>query len=372
VKVAVAGNPAISATFSITVNVTITGLQKLSGDLQSAAANSNFPQPLVVQVNGSTGQPVVNYPVQFIVNGPATTAAPAVNTDSNGRAQITVTAGATGGTVVVTASAAGFSQTFNLTVIPPGPTLTSDSFFNGAGFQRGSISPCGIVTIIATGLAPGVQGVVAPGMFGPLPYQMALGTAGTILRVSFSNSQAPIFSVANVNNQEQVTVQVPCDVTPGSSVPVTVNVGGGSATVNVAVLPASPGIFETLMSDGVRRAVLVRPDGSFVSLENPARREIIRAYVTGMGLTSPALGTNQFPTPGTDANVSGQVIVGVNNAGVRVISARALPDVIGVFEVVFVIDSDSPSGNNVVFSVAVNPISGGPTRFSNGSKIPIQ
>ena len=40
-----------------------------------------------------------------------------------------------------------------------------------------------------------------------------------------------------------------------------------------AHLAASPGIFETVMSDGVRRAVVIRPDGSFVSPQNPARRQ---------------------------------------------------------------------------------------------------
>jgi uncharacterized protein (TIGR03437 family) len=159
---------------------------------------------------------------------------------------------------------------------------------------------------------------------------------------------------------------------------VTVNVSGGSAAVNVTVLPASPGIFETVMSDGVRRAVLLRQDGSFVSLANPARREIIRMYVTGMGPTVPAVGTNQFPSPVTDANVSGQVIVGIDNAGVRVVSARAAPNLIGVFEIAFEVPSNAPTGNNVVLSVAVN-VSGDAdvngrqvTRFSNGSTIPIQ
>jgi uncharacterized protein (TIGR03437 family) len=78
--------------------------------------------------------------------------------------------------------------------------------------------------------------------------------------------------VTNSGGQESVSVQVPCETTPGSSVPVAVNAGGGTATVNIPVQIASPGIFETPMSDGVRRAVMVRADGSFVSLENPARR----------------------------------------------------------------------------------------------------
>jgi hypothetical protein len=129
----------------------------------------------------------------------------------------------------VTASVGAFSQTFTLTVIPPGPSVTPNSFFNTGGLQKGSLSPCGLATIIASGLAPGVQGTVIPAnAFGPWPTSFV--NNAVTYKVSFSNSQAPISSVGNVNGQEQITVQVPCDVTPGSSVPVNVNIGGGSAT----------------------------------------------------------------------------------------------------------------------------------------------
>ena len=151
-------------------------------------------------------------------------------------------------------------------------------------------------------------------------------------------------------------LQVPCDVTPGSSVPVVVNIGGGSSTVNVPIQAASPGIFETPMSDGVRRAVAIRPDGTFVSLENPARRgEVIRIYVTGLGPTSPAITTGSLGVPGIDSLVSGEVIVGLQNSGVRVVSARAANNLIGLYEVSFQVPADAPAGNDLVLSVALNP-----------------
>jgi uncharacterized protein (TIGR03437 family) len=144
--------------------------------------------------------------------------------------------------------------------------------------------------------------------------------------------------------------------------------------VNVPVLPASPGIFQTVMSDGRLRAVLVRPDGSFVSLTNPARRgEQIVAFLTGLGPTTQAnIGTNSVPAPGTTASVQGQVIVGINNSGVQVVSSQLSPDLIGVYEVTFLVPPDAPQGNNIVFSVAVNPPNSSTTQFSNGSLIPIQ
>ena len=78
------------------------------------------------------------------------------------------------------------------------------SFYNGADFKAGSISPCSIATIIAPGLAPGIQGVVTPGsLFGPLPYLLASDA------VSFNGTAAPIFNVANVSGQR-------ADHSPGS------------------------------------------------------------------------------------------------------------------------------------------------------------
>ena len=373
VKAALTGaNSNIFTTFTINVviNVIVTSLQKLSGDGQTAITGSNFAQPLVVQVNSTAGAPA-NFPVSFSVSGPASIGnqtSTIVNTDATGKATVTLTAGSTTGAVTVTATAGVQIVTFSEIAIPVGPSLTANSFFNAAGLARGSLSPCSMATITATGVAPGVQGSVDPvSLFGSLP--LTLGPD----RVTFNNVPAPIFRVTNSGGQESVSVQVPCEISPGSSVPVTVNAAGGTATVNIPILIASPGIFETPMSDGVRRAVLVRPDGSFVSLENPARRgEVIRVYVTGLGATAPPVGTNQIAVPGTDSLVLGQVIVGVNNGGARVITARMAPSQVGIYEVAFQVDSNAATGNNVVLSVAINPTDGSATQFSNGSKIPIQ
>jgi uncharacterized protein (TIGR03437 family) len=369
VKAALTGAQSnLTTTFTITVNVQVTGLQKISGDNQTVPAKQAFPSPLVVQVNTNTGQPAQNYPVNFTITGPGTLSAPSANTDSNGRAQVSVTAGSTAGTITVTASTGAFSQSFTLTVIPPGPNLQGGSILNGADFQRNSISPCSIATIQATGLAPGLQGI-ASGTYivGPYLYKVASDT------VTVNSSQAPIYSVSNINGQEQLTFQVPCDVNPGSNIPLTVNVGGGTATTNITLLPGSPGIFSTVMSDGVSRAVIVRPDGTFVSLQNPARRgEVVRMYATGLGPVTPSVSTNSTPTPGVDSLVNGQLIVGVNSAGARVISGRLAPSLVGVYEVAFQVPTDAPVGNDVVLSLAVNVPGDSTTRFSAGNKIVIQ
>jgi uncharacterized protein (TIGR03437 family) len=359
-----ANNTPVRLTFTANVNLTITTFQKVSGDNQDAAQSTAFAQPLIVQVNGPNG-PVAGVTVNFAVtSGTATLGSAAAVTNAQGQASTTVTAGGTVGTVVVTASIGTNSQTFTLTVRAPGPS--NISFLNGAGFQQNFIAPCGVATITGSGLAPGIQGVVVPNFFGALPIQVANVT------VQFGNTFAPIYSVANQSGQQSVTVQVPCDVAPGN-VPVTIKVGGGSAQVTAQVSSVAPGIFETAMSDGRRRAVLVKPDGTFVSLENPARRgEIIRAYVTGLGTAfTPSISTNSPGIPDTDSMVTdlGSIVVGVNNGGVRVVSAKYAHNLIGAYEIAFQVPDDAPAGN-LNFAVAVRQ--GGNLIFGNPSLIPVQ
>jgi len=364
VKVALASNANISTAFTITANVLITGLQIVSGNNQTALINAAFQSPLVVQLNSANG-PASGIPVNFAVTGPAMLSAGTATTDSAGHASVQVVAGATTGPVTVTASSGTFSATFSLSVIPNGPSLTTNSFFNGADFQSGAISPCGIATIIAPGIAAAIQGTVAYDGVGALPY-----TLGGV-QVTFSGAQAPIYNVANVNGQQQVTVQVPCSVIPGN-VPVVVNVGGGTATVTVPVRPASPGLFLTQFNSTTQIPVLVRPDGSFVSPTNPAHRgETLVAYLTGMGANTPALATNALPAQGSSPTFQGTIIIGMNGGGVPMVAATVSPDLVGVETVSFIVPTTTPSGNST-FSVGVLPSGSSTAYYSTLGLFPVQ
>jgi uncharacterized protein (TIGR03437 family) len=366
----IGGNSGISATFALSTRVQIASLAKVSGDQQTTQSGQPFALPLVVQVNGTNGQPLSGQVISFVPTGNATLSVSSAMTDVTGRAQVTVTAGATPGAVTVTAIVANIpGQVFNLTVIPPGPALSGNSFFNAAGGARlNALSPCSLVTVTAAGLAPNVLGTVLnSNAFGPWATILATDT------VAVNNVAAPISSVANLNGVQQLTFQVPCEVAPAASVPITINVGGGTGTANMPIQAATPGIFETVMSDNARRAVAIRPDGSFVSLQNPARPgDVVRVYVTGLGPVSPAAVTGALPYVGADSLVLGQVIVGVNNAGARVVNSRLSPNLIGVYEIDFQVPSDAPSSNDIVLSVAVNAPGDSQTRFSNGSKLPVR
>ena len=252
----------------------------------------------------------------------------------------------------------------------PGPQslrIFSTPFYNGNNFGgENFLAPCSIATLTGTNLAVGITGVVYQPFFGPLPTMVNNTT------VKFGNFTAPIFNVSNVNNQQSITVQVPCELSPGAT-QMTVTIGTGSASLNVQIRAAAPAIFETQYSAG-RRAVAVKPDGSFVTPDNPARRgEAIRIYVTGLGVTSPApISTNSPGIPDFDTTVNvGSLIVGLNNAGVPVTAARYAAGMIGVYEVTFPVPQDTPQRTDAPLVLAYVD-STGALVFSNPSAIPVQ
>jgi uncharacterized protein (TIGR03437 family) len=151
-----------------------------------------------------------------------------------------------------------------------------------------------------------------------------------------------------------------------------VSVNGSSATVNVPVLPASPGLFTTPVSSTTSLPVLERPDGTFVSATNPGRRgETLIAYVTGLGPTTPAVATNSVPVPGSNPTVQGTVIVGISANGVGLISATLSQDIVGVYLVAFQVPSSVPSGN-VGFSIGLLPQGSSTVYYSTLGTFPVQ
>jgi len=237
--------------------------------------------------------------------------------------------------------------------------------FNAPGGQRDWISPGSIAVLVAPGLAKGLQGCVSPkNPISPLPLELANVT------VAFGESWAPIYSVCNLEGQESVTIQVPFEVPP-VNVLLRIRVRGSEISKLVNILEISPGVFEWRMRDGRSRPVMLRPDNSFVSVDNPARRgETIRVYAVGLGRLSAPVGTNQTGSASLDARTVLPVVVGVNNAGVEPLYAAYAPNLIGVYEVAFVVPADTPAGDDVRFALAVYVPSG--LVFANSSTFPVR
>jgi uncharacterized protein (TIGR03437 family) len=351
------GSSALTQSFSLSVNVPVSNVTAVSGGGQTAVTGAAFA-PLVVKVTDAAGGPVNGAAITFTVSSGSATVSPAtVNTGSDGQAQATVTAGATAGAVVVTASSGTSSATFNLTVVPPGPPVTTASFTNGASGAPG-LTPCGIATVTAPNLVPGLTTTLFGNTFiGPL--QTALGG----LDISVNGVAAPLFWVMNSG----AAFQTPCETQPGNAT-VVVRVNGSTATVTVPVMQYQPGIFETTFN-GQRYAVLVHQNGSYVTLDSPARLgEQITMFATGLGTVTPSTGTNRIGTGGQ--TVDAPIIAGVNNAGVRVVSATYVPGSIGVYQITFEIPSDTAAGTRQNLALALVDNSGNAI-FAPGSFVPI-
>jgi uncharacterized protein (TIGR03437 family) len=225
--------------------------------------------------------------------------------------------------------------------------------------------------VFGTNLASSVQGIV-PGNTGPGPLPLSL--AGVELTVN--GVPAPIHSVSNVAGREQVNFQTPCETAPGLAT-VVIRIGGGTPTTisGVPVFIAQPGVFEYTAANGRRYAAVLRPDGSWVSPENPARAgETLRIIVTGLGVVNPVTGTNRIGIGGQLVPLT--LITGLNNAGVRTISGEYSALGVGLYAVNFevpasgVIGDISVIGTNVPLAVAA-VLPSGEAVFGNSSFVSI-
>ncbi|MEO7144338.1 MAG: Ig-like domain-containing protein [Bryobacteraceae bacterium] len=364
VKVSVNGVTGVSATFNLTVSVTIGGVTAVSGGNQNGVVNQAFPQPLVVKVTDQQGNPLPGASVSFAVSsGSATVGSTTVTADSSGQASTTVSAGTTPGPIVIIASAGNSSATFNLTSRLPGPVITSTSFVNAAGFQPG-IVPCGVATIMGTGLAPGLNGsVTANSLVGAWPTTLAGDT------VTLGGFSAPIYSVSNYQGVESVTIQTPCELSPGTTT-AQVSVSGGSTTISgVPVLAIQPGLFQYQVN-GQNYAIAFRPDGSLISPSNPAHSgETVRFIATGLNQVTPATGTGHLGVPGQEVNA--QLVVGLSNSGVALRSAEYMVGAVGLYIVSFDVPAGNPTGSSQPLALAAVGADGVTLTFGNSSLIAV-
>lgn len=362
---------AFEVLFELTVNSRLGGIVKISGDNQTGIAiNQPFPQPLVVRLTNTQGQAVVGQTVNWaVVSGSATLSAGTSASDASGHARINVTAGPRAGNIVVSATAGSLPPvTFTLASRLPGPVITAASFRNAASNDEG-IAPGALVRITGPGVAAGVTGVRNASLLGGrLPFEFE-GVKVRFVSDGGAESWAPIYQVANVAGVESVLIQVPFEVT-GSKAESTVFVQGGSSTVeNIVVKAVSPGVLEDDFGNGRIAAVVIRSDGLVVTPETPARRgETLRMYAIGLGQTTPLADTNRVGQP--DQVVKATVAVGIDDAGVEVVSAKLAENLIGIYEIVFVVPATASFGNDRPLGFVMEVVPGQPI-YANGSIIAI-
>jgi adhesin/invasin len=226
----------------------------------------------------------------------------------------------TSGSVAIIASYGTVSSTISITVTPSGGSLLIQGVTNAASYQS-IFAPGAIVAIFGTQLA---TSTVAASTI-PLPVQ--LGGAS----VTINGIAAPLYYAS----PGQLNVQIPYTITANSlSLAIlTVNCNGQSASTQFGVEAAAPGIF----TDST---------GALVGYASVAAGQTIALYMTGEGVDSPSAVTGSTPAP----NVTPKPVqaVSITVGGIAVATPYAYIGTpswaIGITQVNFTIPSSVAAG----------------------------
>jgi len=142
---------------------------------------------------------------------------------------------------------------------------------NGASFKQ-SFAPGAILSLFGTELSPATQSASSV----PLPL-VASGVA-----VLVNGIAAPLYYVA----PDQLNVQIPYEITAGTSALVSVNNNGQVTTRSFQIAAAAPGIF-------------TNSTGALVPTASAALGQEIALYITGTGTVSPAISDGAAPPEST-------------------------------------------------------------------------
>lgn len=196
---------------------------------------------------------------------------------------------------IVPASLLGGSGVLNILVVNPPPGGTSApngvavqniptiyGVFNAASYATATVSPGELITIFGSNIGPPI----------PVTMNIVLGYVSTSLgnvTVTIDGQNAPILYVSS----NQVTVQVPYEVTQGAAKAVVVTNGASpAANTTVTIAAQAPGIFTADGSGtGQAAAINTASTSGLVTLNsstNPAKiGDTVTLFVTGEGDYNP-------------------------------------------------------------------------------------
>jgi len=323
----------------------------------NATTSASFPQPLLVRILDSCGEPLNNALILAGAEGNRIVLRPVGRGLYSGIWTPQVIAPVVPVKFTALHALYGiFESTVTVsTADPPGgvtlPSLATDGVVDAAGFAQGlPLAPGSIVSIFGAGFAE--EETAASQL--PLDRQMG-GVSVTIGRET-----APLFYVG----PGQINAQVPFSAVPGSTVMVVVNAQGKlSAPQRFLIASVQPNIFE---QDGT--AFATDQQSQRISPENPARPgQNLQIFATGLGLVDQATGSGS-PSP-SSSTVLNPVRVRIGGINAPVSFQGLAPGFVGLYQINVFLPGIVQPGDEVTVVLEQNGI---PSNASFPVTIPVR
>lgn len=346
-------NRSQNVTVNLTVNPslpTITSIWPSSIQAGSAATTitirgTNFYKATTVKVTGTTA--------------PATTITPTILSSTAMLAVLPAAVLANPDTLSVTAvnpAPAGASSAATFTV---SGTPVVQAVVNVASYQGGTVSPGELVSLFGENIGPATPAIMADA-----DNNGVVDTSLGGVTVTINSVAAPILYAS----QNQISVQVPYEVTTGPNKAVVVTNGSTTANGTVTIGMQAPGLF-SLDGSGVGQAAALNYNSSTSTYslndaKNPAHiGDTVVLYLTGEGAYAPYAQptgllvpspTQQNPLP--QMNSLPTVTIGGAPATVSYAGPVA-GSILGLLQLNAVVPANSVTGPAVPVSVTINGVS---------------
>jgi len=337
----------------------------VSGNEQTGGISQALSAPLVVKVVSATGLGIPGVRVAFTLpSGQGRLSASSANTGPDGTAGVTLTLGATPGTVTVTATVEGLTPVrFTATALRE-PKITG---VVGAAGSAELIAPGGLVSVFGIAFATGA--VKTPGAADLVDGRLPTKFQGTCIQ--FGGEPVPIVSLGST----QANVQVPPGLAEGE-VPVQVIISCGEAdeaksnVVNVVVQSAAPEFFLIRRGTDGRGPIVAMKGSTRIGATSlgsgyvPAKPgDTLTLVCTGLGMTDPPLEfgmalSGPAAITGMASLVIGEIVVPAEN----ITYIGATPRAIGTYQVNVKIPDDVSDGDQTVV-LTVNGYSSPPNGY---------
>lgn len=220
------------------------------------------------------------------------------------------------------------------------PRISSGGIVNAASFTpapNNPASPCALISIFGENLASGTDSATTI----PLPSSL-IGT-----QVFINNVASPLIFVS----PSQINAQVPCEVTPNSSVNDFVQVGSFPGPLEVLqIQAAAPGVF-SVTQNGVGAGAILHANFTLVDSISPVvAGETILIFCTGLGETvSPQIQTGEA---GNGQLTLQTPTVTIGGQSAEVVFAGAAPGFVGLYQINVIVPNFSEGDPELLIDLA--------------------